>query len=212
MKGFHLILLLFLPILLVGCGQSNLITNNSSTSTSPAINQSPTSTAPSLLALPLPKALERVTKKPFGIKISPQSSPVSPERFSGYHTGVDFEILPGEANTDMTVAVICKGKLLVKEYVSGYGGVAVQSCQIDNQAVTVIYGHLKLASITAKVGNELKAGDRLGVLGKGYSTETDGERQHLHLGIHQGSTVNIRGYVASQEELSAWLDPLLYLR
>ncbi|NTU99252.1 hypothetical protein HGA64_04600 [Candidatus Falkowbacteria bacterium] len=40
---------------------------------------------------PISDALSRVTKKPFGIKVSPKNSSVSPERFTGYHTGVDFE-------------------------------------------------------------------------------------------------------------------------
>ncbi|MCL5774898.1 MAG: hypothetical protein M1333_01655, partial [Patescibacteria group bacterium] len=56
-----------------------------------------------LLFPPLDKALERVTKKPFGIKISPQNSPVSPERFSGFHTGVDFETFPDEQDTGVSV-------------------------------------------------------------------------------------------------------------
>lgn len=32
-------------------------------------------------------------------------------------------------------------------------------------------------------------------LGNGYSSDTDGERKHLHLGIHLGEVVDIRGYV-----------------
>ena len=38
---------------------------------------------------PIGQTEERITKKPFGIKISPENSPISPERFSGYHTGID---------------------------------------------------------------------------------------------------------------------------
>ena len=36
---------------------------------------------------PISNPLERIIKKPFGIKINPANSPVQPERFSGYHTG-----------------------------------------------------------------------------------------------------------------------------
>ncbi|MGE5392302.1 MAG: hypothetical protein ACM3NH_00970 [Candidatus Saccharibacteria bacterium] len=39
---------------------------------------------------PLADWQERVTKKPFGIFVSPGHSPVDPERFRGYHTGTDF--------------------------------------------------------------------------------------------------------------------------
>ena len=38
----------------------------------------------------------RITKKPFGIFITTQNSPVQPERFSGYHTGVDVEYKDAE--------------------------------------------------------------------------------------------------------------------
>lgn len=153
----------------------------------------------------------RVTKKPFGIYITPKNSPVQPEKFTGYHTGIDFETTTAEANIDVSVVAFCDGKLLEKKYATGYGGVAVQSCVLNNQSVTIIYGHLKLASITPTVGQTLKKGDLLGVLGKGYSTETDGERKHLHFGIHIGSAINILGYVQKQSDLSSWLDPIQFI-
>ncbi|MDD5290486.1 MAG: M23 family metallopeptidase, partial [Patescibacteria group bacterium] len=134
-----------------------------------------------------------------------------PEKFSGYHTGVDLETTPAEQNIDVPIFAVCSGQLLLKEWASGYGGVAVQKCEINNQTVTVIYGHLKLASIQTKINQELAAGEQIGVLGQGYSTETDGERKHLHLGIHLGATINILGYVQKESELSQWLDPAKYL-
>jgi murein DD-endopeptidase MepM/ murein hydrolase activator NlpD len=164
----------------------------------------------------------RITKKPFGIYITPQNSPVQPEKFTGYHTGADFETTLAEANIDVSVLAFCDGKLLEKKYATGYGGVVVQSCNLTvppsqgsdkaKQAVTVIYGHLKLASIVPIVGQTLKKGDLLGVLGKGYSTETDGERKHLHLGIHIGSDINILGYVQKQSDLSGWFNPVQFLK
>jgi hypothetical protein len=160
---------------------------------------------------PLPDALARITKKPFGILIDRKTSPVQPERFSGYHTGVDLETTPDEQNIDVAVETLCDGKLLTARSASGYGGVAVQSCVLDGKAVTVVYGHINIASVEAKVGDKLKAGDFLANLGKGFSRETDGERKHLHLAIHLGDGVNILGYVQSKKELSAWLDPAKYL-
>ena len=164
------------------------------------------------LILPLSEALNRVTKKPFGIHISPGNSPVNPERFTGYHTGADFEIFLGEENKDVSVFAICSGKLQVKEFGRGYGGTLVQACDINNQPVTVVYGHLKLTSVKAAVGNRLNAGDVLGILGKGYTLETDYERKHLHLGIHKGSGIDTRGYVATTSELNNWIDPLSVLK
>lgn len=156
---------------------------------------------------PISDALARITKKSFGIKISPANSPVSPERFSGYHTGVDFETTPEEQNIDVSIYAACDGKLLVKRSASGYGGVAAQSCQVDGQVVTVIYGHLRLSSISAKINQELKSGQQFAVLGTGFSKETDGERKHLHFGIHKGATINILGYVKIENALSDWIDP-----
>ncbi len=171
----------------------------------------PVKTQP-LLALPLNSALNRVTKKPFGIYITPKNSPVQPEKFTGYHTGVDFEIMPGETNKDTAVSAVCAGKLLLKKSATGYGGVAVQSCKLNNRAITIIYGHLKLPSISLKVGQAISAGEKIGILGKGYSSEMAGERKHLHLGIHQGTGINLLGYVQQKSQLAGWLNALDYLK
>ncbi|MFA7319128.1 MAG: M23 family metallopeptidase [Parcubacteria group bacterium] len=160
---------------------------------------------------PLSRAAERVTKKPFGIFITPQTSPVQPEKFHGYHTGTDFEIFPEELKADVQVNAICNGKLLLKEYASGYGGVAVETCTLNGAPITVVYGHLKLSSIPVKVGDKLVAGDTLGILGANKSAETSGERKHLHLGIYEGAAVSILGYVQSKAALSDWIDPCLYV-
>jgi murein DD-endopeptidase MepM/ murein hydrolase activator NlpD len=160
---------------------------------------------------PLDRASERVTKKPFGIFITPQTSPVQPEHFRGYHTGTDFEIFPGEENIDVSIKAVCSGKILVKKTATGYGGVAVESCNLNNEPITVVYGHLKLGSVIYNPGDKINAGDTLGILGKGYSAETSGERKHLHLGFHTGAAINILGYVQSQGELAGWLDPCLYV-
>src|SRR5262249_27221780 len=145
-------------------------------------------------------------KKPFGIYVTPKNSPVMPEKFTGYHTGVDFETFPDEQDKDVVIFAICDGVLLEKTTATGYGGLAVESCQINNSPVTVVYGHLRLSSISLKAGAQIKHGQQLGVLGTGYSKETDGERKHLHLGIHRGSAINIRGYVQTNSQLADWID------
>ena len=63
------------------------------------------------LAAPIDKADQRVTKKPVGIFITKANSPVSPERFYGYHTGTDFETFSEEANVFVPVYAICEGKI-----------------------------------------------------------------------------------------------------
>ena len=164
------------------------------------------------VAEPIGDALRRMTTKPFGLYVTPQDSPISPERFAGYHTGTDFEIFDTEQAVDVAVFAICSGPLRQKSVSSGYGGVLVQSCTLDGRPVTVIYGHVRLASVTASIGQELEAGKRIAVLGDEYSGDTDGERKHLHLGIHLGTAVNIRSYVPTRDALSAWLNIADYLQ
>jgi murein DD-endopeptidase MepM/ murein hydrolase activator NlpD len=157
---------------------------------------------------PLNKTLDRVTKKPFGIKITKENSPVSPERFSGYHTGVDFEVLEDELGVDVSIYAICDGPLVLKKYSSGYGGVVVQQCNVESADVTVVYGHLRLDSISTEMKQSLNQGEQIGILGKGFSKETDNERKHLHLAIHKGVTVNLLGYVQDESLLDGWMNPV----
>lgn len=156
---------------------------------------------------PMERSEERIAKKPFGIFVSPQNSPVQPERFQGYHTGTDFEIFPEEIDKEIKIKAVCSGKLLVKNYSKGYGGVAVEFCELNGNQITVIYGHLKLESIKLKINDNIKVGDVIGILGSNRSKETDGERKHLHLGFHKGSSIDLRGYVNSKSQLSDWIDP-----
>lgn len=173
---------------------------------------SPTPQTQSKLSEPISGALARVTKKPFGIYITPATSPVQPEKFTGYHTGTDFETTAEEQNTDVSVYAACTGKLVLKRFASGYGGVAVESCNLEGSPVTIIYGHLRLTSIIPGTGDIVNEGDQIAVLGTGFSSETDGERKHLHFGIHKGTAVVILGYVQNKSDLSGWQDPEQYLK
>lgn len=158
------------------------------------------------LGEPMVRAGERVTKKPFGIKVSPTNSPIKPERFSGYHTGVDFEILNGELTAPVAVKSVCTGFLREKKRASGYGGVAVQECLLKGEIVTVVYGHLQLAAIAKNANDEMRVGESFALLGDDKSADTDGGRKHLHLGIHKGREINISGYVSVESQLEQWLD------
>ncbi len=211
------ILLIFLVLILIVFGVTMISRDGkqsqkagNQTNNPPAQNSTPeivkANNDSQKLVPPIDNWSERITKKPFGIYITPKNSPISPERFTGYHTGVDFEVFSNEQNTDVQIFAVCEGPLVVKKYASGYGGVAVQQCKLDNQDIIVVYGHLKLSSVDANIGQQLSAGERIGILGKGFSTETDNERKHLHLSIHKGKLVDIRGYVQTSEELNDWID------
>jgi hypothetical protein len=158
------------------------------------------------LAQPLEKAEERIAKKPFGIFVSPVDSPISPERFTGYHNAVDYEVFEDEKEASVPIMAVCGGKLLEKRNVAGYGGLAIQECLFENQPVVIYYGHLRLTSIKQEVGSYLLPGEQFAVLGQGFSSETDGERKHLHLGVSKGEKTDVRGYVPNKSELENWLD------
>ncbi|MBI2552772.1 M23 family metallopeptidase [Candidatus Uhrbacteria bacterium] len=182
---------------------------------------------------PIDRAAARVTKKPFGLKVAPENSPVQPERFSGYHTAVDFEVSDEEKDRDVEVRAFCGGTIREKRTADGYGGVVVQECVLGDQAVTVVYGHLKIDPSPPPsptrgegekkgespfqegekegVGEYVAPGDIIGVLGAGGTSETDGERKHLHFGIHKGTRLDLRGYVKSKTELDQWLNPWQYI-
>ncbi|MFH0987714.1 MAG: M23 family metallopeptidase [Patescibacteria group bacterium] len=160
---------------------------------------------------PIDDFKERVTKKNFGVYITPKTSPVQPEKFMGYHAGVDFETFSEEKDRIIEVLAFCEGKIEEKKYVNGYGGVLVESCQIEGVSATVLYGHLSLGSVKKTKGDKLTKGETIGILGKGFSLETDGERKHLHLSIRKGERIDFRGYVSSKKELENWIDPLTLL-
>lgn len=178
------------------------------TSPEPSTNQpATTNTEPSANALsePVKDFKARVTKKPFGIYITPQTSPVQPERFMGYHTGADAEYQ--DVTSDVPVYAISDGKVVISETASGYGGVFVVQVSINNALHNVLYGHIRPSSLP-KVNTTFKKGDQLGLLGTGYSAETDGERRHLHFSVLTDTRTDIRGYVSTQSALSGWIDPL----
>lgn len=154
--------------------------------------------------------VDGVTKKPFGIFITPTSSPVFPERFSGYHNAVDVEIPLGVSPT-ATIAVyaIADGVVAYSARAKGYGGVAAIRHTIGGVSYLAIYGHLNPA-LLPRLGANVRAGAVIGYLGRGFTSQTDGERRHLHFGLYTGSDVNIAGYVQSQEELARWVDPAAF--
>lgn len=149
---------------------------------------------------PVEEFEKRITKKTFGMYVTPSNSPVKPERFIGYHTGVDVEY--GDVISDVPIKAIADGNVVVSRQASGYGGVVV----IKHGEIYAIYGHLRLSSMV-KERVMVTKGEQIGVLGKGFSSETDGERKHLHFGISK--TNSIKGYTATKTELeNNWIDPM----
>ena len=151
---------------------------------------------------------ERVSKKPFGILIDPATSPVQPERFSGYHTAIDIEAQDIEEEVD--VFAIADGTTAFQRTIEGYGGVTGIRHEIDGETLLGIYGHLDRESIRG-IG-DVKAGQKIGVLGEGFTSETDNERKHLHFGLYADEDDNVAGYVSRKSQLASWRDPLPILK
>lgn len=156
-------------------------------------------------AFPIDQFKERITKKNFGTFVSPQNSPVSPERFRGYHTAVDVEY--GDISTDVPVFALADGKIVYSSTVSGYGGIFILEFEYNGQKHNALYGHIRPSSLPSK-NRIVKKGKQIGLLGTGFSQETDNERRHLHFGIINSNEIKLLGYVQNQAELSGWHDPL----
>lgn len=163
--------------------------------------------------IPLPNIHLRPQLLTFGTYVTPDSAqnPIDPpERFTGYHTALDIEILDGEENTEVPVQAVCDGKILQSGSVEGYGGLIVQQCTLSDQEVTVIYGHLDIASLAFQDMYVVK-GQVIAKLAPEKSIDSGHTRKHLHLGIHKGTEIDVRGYVDFEEELQEFLDPKVVL-
>jgi murein DD-endopeptidase MepM/ murein hydrolase activator NlpD len=209
------IILILLVFILSGCNRQKpvlvrQVNNPTNNDTNETTTQIPEETNTELKKIkPIAEFDTRITKKPFGIYITPQNSPVQPEKFTGYHTGVDIEY--GDLEKEITVIAIADGEVLRSGWVSGYGGMLAIKHSISSQDYIVIYGHLKSTSLV-KNKSLVKAGDTIAVLGDGYSHDTNNERKHLHFAIYTGADINVKGYVKSQTELQKWLDPIEFFK
>lgn len=133
------------------------------------------------------------------------------DRFSGYHTGEDMEVPPEDLGPGavqlVPIYAIADGIVTYHQWTSGYGGIMVLSHNIDGEVISSLYGHLDLASSTLAVGQSVTKGQSLANLGADASEQTDGERQHLHFGLWQGTEVKLAGYVSSASQLAGWINP-----
>lgn len=158
---------------------------------------------------PIENGASRETPLHFGMYVTPDpaQNPIDPpERFTGWHTGTDFEIRENEKNVDVDVFAVCGGKVRFSGFAAGYGGVVAQECMLKDEPVNVIYGHLAVANLPTE-GVVLTQGQKIGVLGADRSTDADGSRKHLHLTIHKGKELVMLGYVQTEAELKDFIDP-----
>ena len=96
------------------------------------------------------------------------------------HLGIDYW-LPAET----AVHAILDGEVVLAVNDAGnkeYGGLVILKHQIDGWLFYTLYGHLSVASATKnKRGQQLKKGDKIGVLGN--TTENGNWAPHLHFQV-----------------------------
>ncbi len=165
--------------------------------------------AQSSFAWPLTGGAFRPTPLHFGLYVTPDPAhnPISPpERFIGYHAATDFEVYPDEENINVPVYAVCSGTIAYSSFAEGYGGLIAEHCVLGKEKVTVLYGHLLLSSLP-KVGDQVTQSQTIALLAPARSHDSDGNRKHLHLGIHRGWDMTFLGYVQTEAELSQFIDP-----
>src|SRR3989344_5973294 len=133
---------------------------------------------------PIDEFKPRIKKKTFGPHITPQTSPVQPDRFYGYHTGVDVEY--EDRNEDIPVRAIADGTIIFRGFASGYVGVIVILHFFNGTTLQALYGHLDPASLLSSGTSQVEAGEQTGISGAGYTKENDGTRKHLHFSLREG--------------------------
>lgn len=163
---------------------------------------------------PLEHATNRPTPLHFGVHVTPdpETNPIDPpERFSGYHAAIDYEVSGEELDKPVAVYAICRGKVVYSGFAEGYGGLLIQRCTLDGETISVIYGHLSRNGLIED-GVTLRSGAQLGYLADARSQDSDGNRKHLHLGIHKGKALDMRGYVQDEADLEEFIDPATVLQ
>lgn len=172
-------------------------------------NNAPRAVAPDFI-WPLDNTQERALLLDFGMYVTPNpdQNPIDPpERWTGYHAAQDIEIFPDEIGRDVPVLASCDGKVIFTGEVNGYGGVLVQTCKLDSEDITVLYGHIDPHRILKRADDRLNQGNVLGYLGNHKSRDAGYNRKHLHFQMHRGTDIILRGYTSNKEQLNGYINP-----
>lgn len=136
------------------------------------------------------------------------------DRFNGYHVGDDLEVVQDNKMLEKVYA-IADGRVSLLEWVPGYGGLimiehhseCLPGVSSECMPFTSLYGHVDVGYADVEVGDEVVAGQRIGILGEGGTQETDGERKHLHFAIAEGLGAPQKGYETDPKRLVNWVNP-----
>ncbi|MEK7542641.1 MAG: M23 family metallopeptidase [Patescibacteria group bacterium] len=149
------------------------------------------------VVFPIAEYANRRTLNAFGEK--------SQATLDGYHAGDDIEYT--DVDAEVPVYAIADGVVKQNDWVKGYGGVMVVTHTIGGKTITAIYGHLDISSTSLSKGDNVLRGEQVAYLGKGGTSETDGERKHLHFAVYEGEDLRIQGYESTQAALFKWTNP-----
>lgn len=162
---------------------------------------------------PLENTLQRPQFKKFGQYIDndfyKNTGNLYPSKYIGYHAGTDLEIFRDEEKEPVPVYAVADGEIQFIGPVTGYGGLILLK---TNNNLTFLYGHLNLSEINLKTKDKVYAGQKIAYLGDAFSTQTSGERKHLHFALYNGVGDYFKGYETNQKDLNNnWFDPLKHL-
>lgn len=107
-----------------------------------------------------------------------RTHPVTGKKQS-WHQGIDLAIKP---NTNVKVLASAAGEVIRVGALGTYGNIVIIKHNINGKHMETNYAHLKDKSITVKVGQKVKQGDVIGIMGSTGSSTAP----HLHFEIHNG--------------------------
>lgn len=111
----------------------------------------------------------------FGYRVHPVTG-----KKESFHQGVDLTIQP---NTNVKIVAAADGEVIRVGELGTYGNVVMIKHVINGIRMDTNCAHLKDKSITVKVGDKVKQGDVIGIMG----TTGSSTAPHLHFEIHNGA-------------------------
>lgn len=131
------------------------------------------------------------------------------DRFFGYHLGEDYEV-GADTPDPVPVYAIADGVVSRVSEADGYGGYVMIVHTINGEVYTALYGHLN-TEFMVSMGEEVRRGEQIGILGADKSEHTDGERRHLHFSMQAGKSDDINGYARTSAAVENWINPRDFL-
>ena len=149
-------------------------------------------------------------RKSYGVTVKGEKS-----SFAGsVHVGDDNSW----GNELRTVVAAAPGVVRQAGHIFSWGFIVIIEHKMpDGSAVCTLYAHLSPA-LTVKPGDTVKAGQRIGCIGRNHTVDNGGYFAHLHFGVHRGTYSGsqwICGYVGTakwEHGDHEWVNPQEFLK